>query len=66
MGPTVCFDPRSRFHGKLPPAPCHPDRSVPRISYFALLATTVCAALRQESRMQIIRAAGLYRKSGGA
>jgi hypothetical protein len=37
-----------------------------RISYFALLATTTCAALRKESRMQIIKATGLHRKSGGA
>jgi hypothetical protein len=37
-----------------------------RISYFALLATTTCAALHKESRMQIIKATGLYRKSGGA
>jgi hypothetical protein len=37
-----------------------------RISYFALLATTTCAALRKESRMQIIKATGLHRGSGGA
>ena len=37
-----------------------------RISYFALLATTTCAALRKESHMQIIKATGLDRKSGGA
>ena len=37
-----------------------------RISYFALLATSTCAALRRESRMQIINATGLHRKSGGA
>jgi len=37
-----------------------------RISYFALLATTMCAALRKESRMQIIKATGLDRKSGGS
>jgi hypothetical protein len=36
-----------------------------RISYFALLMTTTCAALRKESRMQIIKATGLDRKSGG-
>ena len=36
-----------------------------RISYFALLATTTCAALRKESRMQIINTTGLDRKSGG-
>ena len=41
-----------------------PERT--RISYFALLATTTCAALRRESRMQLINAAGLDRKSGGA
>src|SRR5580658_3187897 len=37
-----------------------------RISYFALLATTTCAALRKESRMQTIKATDLDRKSGGA
>ena len=36
-----------------------------RVSHFALLATTTCAALRKESRMQIIKATGLDRKSGG-
>jgi hypothetical protein len=35
------------------------------ISYFALLATTMGAALRKDSRMQIIKATGLNRKSGG-
>src|ERR1700735_57155 len=38
----------------------------PRIPYFALLATSTCAALRKESRMQIINATGLHRKSEGA
>jgi hypothetical protein len=37
-----------------------------RISYFALLATTRCAALRRESRMRFINATVLDRKSGGA
>jgi hypothetical protein len=41
-----------------------PERT--RISYFALLATTTCAALGRESRMQILNATGLHRKSGGA
>jgi len=41
-----------------------PERT--RISYFAPLATTTFAALRRESRMQIIKATGLDRKSGGA
>jgi hypothetical protein len=36
------------------------------ISYFARLATTTCAALLKESRMQIIKATALHRKSGGA
>jgi hypothetical protein len=36
----------------------------PRISYLALQATTTCAALREESRMQIIKATGLHRESG--
>ena len=52
---------------------CEPQRTYPlssrrertRISYFALLATTTCAALRKESRMQIIEATGFHRKSGG-
>jgi hypothetical protein len=35
-----------------------------RISYFALLATSTCAALHRESRTQIVKAKGLYRKSG--
>ena len=50
-------------------APCSPLSSRPkrtRISYFALLATTTCAALRKESRMKMINATGLDRKSGGA
>jgi len=41
-----------------------PERT--RISYFAQLATTTCAALFKESRMQIIKATGLDRKIGGA
>jgi hypothetical protein len=41
-----------------------PERT--RISYFALLATSTCAALRRESRMQIINATGFHRKFGGA
>src|ERR1700677_667621 len=40
-----------------------PERT--RISYFALLATSTCAALRRESRMQMLNATGLHRKSGG-
>src|ERR1700678_2905604 len=35
------------------------------ISCFALLATTTCAALRKESRMQTIRATDLDRKFRG-
>jgi hypothetical protein len=46
------------------PLSSRPGRT--RISYFALLATTTCAALRRESRMQIPNATGLDRKSGGA
>jgi hypothetical protein len=41
-----------------------PERT--RISYFAPLATTTFAALRRESRMQIIETTGLDRKSGVA
>ena len=36
----------------------------PRIPYLALRATTTCAALREESRMQITKATGLHRESG--
>jgi hypothetical protein len=41
-----------------------PERT--RISYFALLAATTCAALPRESRMIFINATTLHRKSGGA
>jgi hypothetical protein len=37
-----------------------------RISYFALLAMSTCAALLRESRMQIIKATSLHRRSVGA
>jgi hypothetical protein len=46
------------------PLSFRPERT--RISYFALLATSTCAALCRESRMQIPKATGLHRKSGGA
>ena len=48
------------------PLPFVISTEAPRISYFARLATSTCAALRKESRMQSIKATGLYRKSGGA
>jgi hypothetical protein len=48
----------------LSPLSSRPERT--RISYFALLATTTYAALRKESRMQLINATTLDRKSGGA
>ena len=35
-----------------------------RISYFALLTTSTCVALRRETRMQLINATKLHRKSG--
>jgi hypothetical protein len=41
-----------------------PERT--RILCFALLATTTFAALRGESRMQLINATTFDRKSGGA
>jgi hypothetical protein len=41
-----------------------PERT--RISYFAPLATSTYAALRRESRTQILNATGLDGKSGGA
>jgi hypothetical protein len=49
-----------------PPIVCSLGPKRTRISYFALLATPTCAALRKESRMQIINATSLDRKSGGA
>ena len=49
-----------------PPSPLSSRPKRTRISYFALLATTTCAALRKESRMQIPNTTGLNRKSGGA
>jgi hypothetical protein len=52
---------RQPLQPESPHSPCHPDR----ISYFALLTTTTCATLRNESRMQIIKTTGLNRKSGG-
>jgi hypothetical protein len=48
----------------LSPLSSRPERT--RISYFALLATSTSAALRKESRMQIMKATSLDRKSGGA
>jgi hypothetical protein len=36
----------------------------PRISYFVVLATATCAALPKESRMKLIDATDLDRKSG--
>ena len=47
------------------PPLCHLDRSVPGFPTSLLLATTTSAALRIESRMQIINATDLDRKSGG-
>ncbi len=43
---------------------CHPDWSGPGFPTSALLATTTCATLRKESRIQIPNATGLERKSG--
>jgi hypothetical protein len=37
-----------------------------RISYFALPATTTGAVCRKGNRMNLIKATGLHRKSGGA
>jgi hypothetical protein len=56
----------NRRRGSQPhyPLSSRPERT--RISYFALLATSTCAALRRESRIQILNATGLHRKSGGA
>jgi hypothetical protein len=70
FGPTQGDERRLLFCSKLsleaPPSPLssRPERT--RISYFALLATSTCAALRRESRMQTINATGLDRKSGYA
>jgi hypothetical protein len=52
------------LEGAISPLSSRPERT--RISYFALLATSTCAALRRESRMQILNATNLDRKSGGA
>jgi hypothetical protein len=49
---------------RLSPLSSRPERT--RISYFALLATTTYAALCRESRMQLMNATTLDRKSGGA
>ena len=54
------------FSLKAPSLPLSSRPKRTRISYFALLATSTCAALRRESRMQILNATGLHRKSGGA
>jgi hypothetical protein len=56
----------NRPSGPQPPYPLSSRPQRTRISYFALLATSTCAALRRESRMQIIKATGLDRKSGEA
>jgi hypothetical protein len=48
-----------------PPSPLSRPELRTRISYFALLARSTCAALLKESRMQIINATVLDRKSGG-
>ena len=45
---------------------CHPDRSVPRISYCAALTVASYAAFRKESRMKFANATKLDRKSGGS
>jgi hypothetical protein len=58
------FSNYSPWKHRPPPLSSRPERT--RISYFALLATNTCAALCKESRMQIIKATALHRKSGGA
>ena len=62
MGPVLSSIPIADFKANHRPPLVIPAR----ISYFALLATTTCAALRKESRMQIIKATDLDRKSGEA
>jgi hypothetical protein len=66
MGQRPTQDDENRLSLEALPSPLssRPERT--RISYFALPATTTCAALSKESRMQIIEATGLHRKSGGA
>jgi hypothetical protein len=54
------------FSLKAPSLPLSSRPKRTRISYFALLATSTYAALRRESRMQILNATGLDRKSGAA
>ena len=63
-GKRFLFSNLSLWKRALFPLSSRPERT--RISYFALLATSTCAALRRESRMQIPKAMGLHRKSGGA
>jgi hypothetical protein len=60
----LSFSNYSPLEARRSPLSSRPERT--RISYFALLATSTCAALRTESRMQILNATGLHRKSGGA
>src|ERR1700677_4206024 len=70
LWPTEGDEKRSLFSNfscwKRPSSLCHLDRSVPGISYFATLAKTTCAVSLKRNRMQIIKATGLDRKSGGA
>jgi hypothetical protein len=57
---------QQRLSLEAPPYPLSSRPKRTRISYFALLATSTCAALLRESRMQIPNTTGLDRKSGGA
>jgi hypothetical protein len=52
------------FPWKLDPSLCHPERT--RISYFTALAVATYVVLPKENHMQLIEAATLDRKSGGA
>jgi hypothetical protein len=62
--PTRADENHLLFRNHSPSLSSRPERT--RISYFALLATSTCAALRRESRMHMLKATGLHRKSGGA
>jgi hypothetical protein len=69
LGPTQGDEKRLLFSNsplEAPPSPLSSRPKRTRISYLALRATDTCAALREESRMQSLKATGLDRKSGGA
>ncbi len=63
--PAPCCDPNSRFQVSRPtPLSSRPERT--RISYSALLATTMSAVFLKENRMMLINDTDPDRKSRGA